>query len=91
MTIQHEAASDARRRSKTSLSLSADTLASARTLGLNVSAIADAALAQAVREAQRRQWLDENADAFARQRAWHAEHGHPAADIMAGSGAETWR
>lgn len=31
--------------------------------------------------ARRRRWLKENADAFAAQARWHAQHDHPLADI----------
>lgn len=32
--------------------------------------------------ARRRQWLKENADAFAAQARWHERHDHPLADIL---------
>jgi len=76
---------------KTSLTLDAAALDAARDLGVNVSAVADAALRQAIAEARRRQWLEENADSFAAQAAWHEENGHPLAGIIAGAGAATWR
>lgn len=75
---------------KTSLTLDAATLDDAKALGLNVSSVADAALQNAVAEARRQQWLEENAEAFAAQAAWHAAHDHPLAEIMAGPGGETW-
>lgn len=75
---------------KTSLTLDAGALDEARALGLNVSAVADAALREAVEAARRQKWLDENAEAFAAQADWHARNGHPLADIMAGPGADTW-
>ena len=59
-------------------------------LGVNVSAVADAALQQAVGEARRRRWLEENADAFAAQAEWHARNGHPLADILASPGRTSW-
>ena len=77
-------------RRKTSLTLDAGALDEARALGVNVSAVADAALREAVDAARRRQWLDENAGAFAAQAEWHAQNAHPLADIMAGPGADTW-
>ena len=52
---------------KTSLTLDAKALEGARELGINVSAVAEAALVKAVSEARREQWLVENADAFAAQ------------------------
>ncbi len=78
-------------RRKTSLTLDADTLDAARDLGLNVSTVADAALRAAVTQARRRQWLEENADAFAAQAEWHDRHGHPLADILAEPGGATWK
>jgi antitoxin CcdA len=75
---------------KTSLSLDADLLDEAQALGLNVSALSNAALAVAVRDARRKAWLEENAEAFAAQSAWHEKHGHPAVDIMVGPGRDTW-
>lgn len=77
-------------RRKTSLSLDAAALDAARDLGVNVSAVADAALRQAVAEAKQRRWLDENAEAFAAQAAWHEKNGHPLADILASPGKVTW-
>ena len=76
-------------RRKTSVTLDAALLDSARALGVNVSAVADRALEQAVAEARRRQWLDENAGAFAAQAEWHARNGHPLAEILAAPGDDT--
>lgn len=33
-------------------------------------------------DVSRRRWLEENADAFAAQARWHAQHDHPLADIL---------
>lgn len=76
---------------KTSLTLTADTLDSARELGVNVSAVADKALEQAVSAARREKWLAENAHAFAAQAEWHETHDHPLADIMMGPAGSTWK
>jgi antitoxin CcdA len=75
---------------KTSLSLDAKALDRARDLGINVSAVADAALIQAVAESRRKEWLAENADAFAAQSDWHKRHGHPLADIITAPGGSSW-
>ena len=75
---------------KTSLTLDAEALEAARELGVNVSAVAEAALIEAVARAQREKWLGENADAFAAQSDWHERHGHPLADIMAAPGGSSW-
>ncbi|MBY6068883.1 type II toxin-antitoxin system CcdA family antitoxin [Leisingera aquaemixtae] len=76
---------------KTSLTLDAQALDRAKDLGINVSAVAETALVQAVAEARRKQWLKENADAFAAQSDWHEQHGHPLADIMTAPGATSWK
>jgi antitoxin CcdA len=58
---------------KSSLTLDSAALDAARTLEINVSAVA---------EARRQNWLDENAAAFAAQSDWHDRNGHPLADIL---------
>lgn len=78
-------------RRKTSLTLNARSLDEARELGINVSAVADAAIRKAVDEARRERWRSENAEAFRAQAAWHEANPHPLSDIMSGPGAETWR
>lgn len=75
----------------TLITLDAATLDSARDLGINVSTVADTALQCAVADARRRQWLDENAKAFAEQSAWHERNGHPLADIIVSPGGATWK
>lgn len=77
-------------RRKTSVTLDAAALDAARELGVNVSAVADAALQRAVAEARRSAWLEENAEAFAAQADWHARAGHPLAEIIAAPGKATW-
>jgi antitoxin CcdA len=67
---------------RTNITLSATTLAAARELGLNVSAISDAALAVAVRAAKADAWARENAEAIAERRAWIEAHGTPLADLQ---------
>ncbi len=76
---------------KTSLTLDETALKAARELGVNVSAVADAALRRAVAEARHRQWLEENAEAFAAQAEWHDRNGHPLADILAHPGEASWK
>ncbi len=71
---------------KTSLTLDSEAIESARELGINVSAVAEAAVIEAVAAARRKQWLTENAGAFAAQSDWHDRHGHPLADIMTAPG-----
>lgn len=75
---------------KTSMTLDAGALDEARALGINVSAVAEAAILGAVAEARRRQWLDDNADAFAAQAEWHQRNGHPLGAIIAAQGRTSW-
>lgn len=67
---------------RTNITLTATNLAAARELGLNVSAISDAALAEAVRAAQAEVWARENAEAIAERRAWIEANGTPLADLQ---------
>ena len=78
-------------RRKTSLSLDAALLDDARSLGLNVSALAEDALRASVAEARHRQWLSDNAEAFAAQSHWHDRNGHPLSGIIAGPASTTWK
>ena len=75
---------------KTSLTLDAELLDAAKALDINVSAVAEAALKSAVAQARRTQWLEQNAQAFAAQAAWHERHGHPLADIISAPGGSSW-
>lgn len=67
---------------RTNVTLTAANLAAARELGLNVSAISDAAVAEAVRAARARVWAVENAAAISERRAWIETHGTPLADLQ---------
>jgi antitoxin CcdA len=75
---------------KTSLTLDAEALDGAKNLGINVSAVVEAALISAVTEARRKKWLAENARAFSAQSDWHESHGHPLADIIASPTGSSW-
>ena len=67
---------------RTIVTLDASNLAAAREYGLNVSAISDAALEDAVRAARARSWSRENAEAIAERKAWIETNGTPLADIQ---------
>ena len=67
---------------RTNITLTAANLAAARELGLNVSAISDAAVAEAVRAAKAEAWARENAQAIAERRAWIEANGTPLADLQ---------
>ena len=71
-------------RKRTTLTLAETTVVDARKLNLNMSAIADAAIQEAVRQARREEWKQEHADALAAQDDWQDQHGHPFRAIMAG-------
>lgn len=75
---------------KTSLTLDAEVLDRAKELNINVSAVAEAALKSAVASARQAHWLQQNAEAFAAQAAWHERHGHPLADIISAPGGASW-
>ena len=67
---------------RTNISLTAANLAAARELGLNVSAISDAAVAEAVRAARAGAWAVENAAALSERRTWIEANGMPLADLQ---------
>ena len=67
---------------RTNVTLTAANLAAARELGLNVSAISDAAVAEAVRLAKAKAWAQENATAIAERQAWIEVNGAPLADLQ---------
>jgi len=67
---------------RTNVTLNAANLAAARELGLNVSAVSDAALAEAVRNVRAELWERENAEAIAERRSWIETHGVPLADLQ---------
>lgn len=70
------------RKQRTNITLTSANLAAARELGLNVSAISDAAVAEAVRLARAKTWARENAAAIAERHAWIEANGAPLADIQ---------
>lgn len=67
---------------RTNITLTAANLTAARQLGLNVSAISDAAVAEAVRTAKAEVWTRENATAISERRAWIEANGTPLADLQ---------
>ena len=67
---------------RTNVTLTAANLADARELGLNVSAISDAAVAEAVRVAKAEAWVQENAAAIEERRTWIEANGTPLADLQ---------
>lgn len=68
-------AQDSLRKTPTNLSLRADLVRRARELKINLSAVLEAALEQAVRAAEREAWLAENAEAIDDYNARVAKHG----------------
>ncbi len=71
------------RKVRTNVTLSEDLVAGARALRLNVSAIAERALENAVREAEAARWQAENAEALRQRADWIATNGLPLADVQA--------
>lgn len=69
-------------KSRANITVDARTLSAARALRLNVSAISEAALAEAVRRAEARAWAEENAAALAERRDWIEANGMPLADLQ---------
>lgn len=67
---------------RTNVTLNATNVAAARELGLNVSAISDAALAEAVRAARVSRWQKENAAAITERWSWIESNGPPLADLQ---------
>lgn len=67
---------------RTNVTITATNLAAARSFGLNVSAISDAALAEAVRAARAEAWAAENATAISERRTWIESNGTPLADLQ---------
>ena len=70
------------KKQRTNVTLTAANLAAARELGLNVSAISDAAVAEAVRLAKANAWAHENATAIAERRTWIEANGTPLSDLQ---------
>ncbi|HBB82514.1 MAG TPA: hypothetical protein DC031_04390 [Sulfitobacter sp.] len=66
---------------RTKVTLTKANLAAVRELGFNVSAISDAAVADAVRMAKSKAWAEQNAAAIAEHRAWIEANGTPATDL----------
>lgn len=67
---------------RTIVTLTAANLAAARELGLNLSAIIDAAVSEAVRAAKARAWATENAEAISERRTWIETNGTPLVDLQ---------
>ena len=74
---------------KTSITVDALLLDSAKELQMNVSAVAEAALRSAVAKAHQTQWLKQNAETFAAQAVWHERNMHPLADITSPPGGSS--
>lgn len=71
----HMASPSQARKTPTNLSLRADLVRRAKELGLNLSEILDAALEQAVKDAEAKSWLEENREAIEEYNAHVAKHG----------------
>ncbi|WP_281990716.1 type II toxin-antitoxin system CcdA family antitoxin [Sulfitobacter geojensis] len=67
---------------RTNITLTASNFVAARELGLNVSAISDAAVAEAVRAARAEAWAAENAAAISERNTWIEANGTPLKDLQ---------
>lgn len=67
------------RRKSTNVSLDPALVEEARGLGVNVSRACEAGLTAELREARRKQWVEENRESIEGWNAWVAEHGLPLA------------
>lgn len=67
---------------RTNVSLDVETLSAARELGLNISAISNVALEQAVRSARQKAWHQQNADAIEERKNWLSKNGLPLAEVQ---------
>ena len=64
-------------RRPTNVSLRADAVAEAKTLGINVSKACEAGLLIELKRERERRWQDENREAIQGWNAWVREHGLP--------------
>lgn len=69
------------RRRATNMSLDPSLLEEARRLGINLSQAAEQGILASVREAQRAEWLSQNAEAIRASNLYVAEHGLPLARL----------
>lgn len=69
-------------KTRTSVTIDADTLAAAREFNLNVSAISESAVNDAVRAARAKAWHAENAESLDADRQRIEKHGTYLADIQ---------
>lgn len=65
------------RKRPTNLSLDAELVSDAREMGINVSEACERGLADEVKKAREKKWLEENLPALHAWNAWVEEHGIP--------------
>lgn len=66
-------------RKATNVSLSAEAIAEARELGINISKACEQGLVAEISKARAERWMRENAEAIASSNAWVEKHGLPLA------------
>ncbi|MFS0773378.1 type II toxin-antitoxin system CcdA family antitoxin [Sphingomonas sp. 1P08PE] len=71
------------RRQPVNVSLDTGIVEAARKVGINLSRVTEAALRVAVKEAQERQWREDNRAGIEQFNAWYAENGDPLAHLPA--------
>jgi len=67
--------SSAARKQPTNVTVRADLVRRAKQLGLNLSSLLEEAIERAIREAERRKWLEDNQDAIRAANEHFAKHG----------------
>jgi len=72
-----------RKRKPVNLSLDIGIVAAARDLGINLSRVTEDALRQATREAEARQWIEQNRGALEDYNRWYREQGDPLSHLRA--------
>jgi antitoxin CcdA len=72
-----------RKRKPVNLSLDTGIVAAARDLGINLSRVTEDALRQATREAEARQWIEQNRRALEDYNRWYREQGDPLSHLRA--------
>lgn len=68
-----------RRRKATNVSLDPKLVADAKALGVNLSRACEAGLAKELKEARKKQWVEENWESIQGWNEWVAKHGLPLA------------
>lgn len=77
-------------KTRVTLTLDKKAVETAKAHGLNLSAIASDAIADAASQRERAAWIAENKPVIAAQDNWLEQNGHPFADVIAGPFGKAW-